>query len=265
MIFFGNFRSIPGISRAKGAETWRKNMEYLLDVHTHTIASGHAYNTIMEMARSAQEKGLKLLGITEHAPKMPGTCDTMYFHNLKVVPRTMYGIELMLGAELNIIDYDGHVDLDAQSLQKLDLKIASMHSPCLVPGTKEENTRAVLGAIHNPYVDIIGHPDDGIYPLDYEPIVKAAKETDTLLEVNNNSLNPAGSRKHTRENLITMLNLCIQYEQPVVLNSDSHIFCDVGRRDFSEALLEEIHFPRELVVNRSVEVFKEYISRKYRK
>ena len=51
-------------------------MEYNFeaDLHTHTIASGHAYNTIREMARAAADKGLKALGITEHAPKLPGTC-----------------------------------------------------------------------------------------------------------------------------------------------------------------------------------------------
>ena len=142
-------------------------MDYLLDVHTHTIASGHAYNSMMEMAKAGFEKGLKLLGITEHAPMMPGSCNSIYFHNLKVVPRTLCGIEVMLGAELNILDYDGHVDLDDHTLRKLDIRIASLHSVCILPGTKEENTRAVLGAIKNPMVDIIGHPDDGIYPLDY--------------------------------------------------------------------------------------------------
>ena len=164
------------------------------------------------MAKAGFDKGLKLLGITEHAPMMPGTCHAMYFHNLKVVPRTMCGIELMLGAELNILDYDGHIDLDTRVLKQLDLKIASLHSVCIQPGTRKENTQAVLGAIHNPLVDIIGHPDDGIYPLEYEPIVEAAKETNTLLEVNNNSLNPVGSRKHTRENLIAMLELCKEYK-----------------------------------------------------
>ena len=221
-------------------------MDYLLDVHTHTIASGHAYNSMMEMAKAGFDKGLKLLGITEHAPMMPGTCHSLYFHNLKVVPRTMC------------------VDLDERTLRQLDLKIASLHSVCIQPGTKKENTQAVLGAIHNPLVDIIGHPDDGIYPLEYEPIVEAAKETNTLLEVNNNSLNPMGARKHTRENLIAMLELCKEYKQPVVMNSDSHVFCDVARRDFSEKLIEEINFPEELIVNRSVDVFKEYIHRKYK-
>ena len=100
--------------------------------------------------------------------------------------------------------------------------------------------------------------------IDIIPAMEAAKETNTLLEVNNNSLNPMGARKHTRENLIAMLELCKEYKQPVVMNSDSHVFCDVARRDFSEKLIEEINFPEELIVNRSVDVFKEYIHRKYK-
>ena len=235
-------------------------MDYLLDVHTHTIASGHAYNSMMEMAKAGFEKGLKLLGITEHAPMMPGSCGNMYFRNLKVVPRSLCGIEVMLGVELNILDFDGHVDLDAHTLRQLDIRIASLHSVCILPGSKEDKTRAVLGAIRNPLVDIIGHPDDGIYPLEYEPIVEAAKENHTLLEVNNNSLNPMGARKNTRDNLIAMLELCREYEQPVIMNSDAHVFSDVGRRDFSEALIREIGFPEELIVNRSVAAFKEYLN-----
>lgn len=87
----------------------------ILDLHTHTVASGHAYCTLREMAKAASEKGLKVLGITEHAPKMPGTCHNYYFHNLKVVPRQMYGITLLLGAELNILDFDGNVDLSQRA------------------------------------------------------------------------------------------------------------------------------------------------------
>ena len=46
-----------------------------LDVHTHTIASGHAFSTLQEMAKAASDKGLKLLGITEHSSGIPGSCD----------------------------------------------------------------------------------------------------------------------------------------------------------------------------------------------
>ena len=73
-------------------------MNYVLDVHTHTIASGHAYNTMREMAKAAADKGLELLGITEHAMAMPGTCHEYYLQNLKMVEREMYGTELLLGS-----------------------------------------------------------------------------------------------------------------------------------------------------------------------
>jgi len=86
-------------------------MELILDTHTHTIASGHAYNTINEMAKSAADKGLRLLAITEHAPAMPGSCSYMYFLNFRALRREKYGVKLLFGAELNILDKDGKVDL----------------------------------------------------------------------------------------------------------------------------------------------------------
>ena len=70
-------------------------MEFTLDLHTHTVASGHAYSTVQEMAKAAADKGLKRLGITEHAQGIPGTCDEIYFHNMRIIPRKMYGIDLM--------------------------------------------------------------------------------------------------------------------------------------------------------------------------
>ena len=82
-------------------------MKIALDVHTHTLASGHAFSTLQEMARAAADKGLEVLGITEHSPGIPGTCDPIYFRNLHVVPRRMYGIELLLGAEINSIICSG--------------------------------------------------------------------------------------------------------------------------------------------------------------
>ena len=84
-------------------------MKFTLDLHTHTVASGHAYSTVQEMAKAAADKGLKLLGITEHAQGIPGTCDEIYFHNMRIIPRKMYGIDLMFGSEINIIDHDGTI------------------------------------------------------------------------------------------------------------------------------------------------------------
>lgn len=100
----------------------------VLDLHTHTIVSGHAYCTLREMAKAASEKGLELLGITEHAPKMPGTCHKFYFENLRIVPREMYGIELLLGSEVNILDAQGTVDLSQRTMENW-----TSSSPVFIP------------------------------------------------------------------------------------------------------------------------------------
>ena len=82
-------------------------MTDLIDLHTHTLASGHAYNTLMEMIRAAADKGLALYGCADHAPSMPGTLGSFYFQNFKVIPRNLYGIQILMGAELNILDASG--------------------------------------------------------------------------------------------------------------------------------------------------------------
>jgi putative hydrolase len=234
-------------------------MNIELDVHTHTIASGHAYSTIREMAKEASNKGLRLLGITEHAKGIPGTCEDIYFNNLRVVPREMYGVELMFGSEINILDYNGNLSLDDKIIDKLDIRIAGIHNHCYTPGTIEQNTNAVIEAIKNPKIDIISHPDDGSCPLNYELIVQAAKKYNTLLELNNNSLNPINNRKNARENNIHMLNLCKEYNVQILVSSDAHVDSDICRFDFASDVLREVNFPEELIINKSVEEFKNKI------
>ena len=125
-------------------------MKTLIDAHTHTVASGHAYSTIQEMARAAADKGIQILGITEHAPSIPGTCTPIYFRNMHVIPREMYGVKLLMGAELNILDTRGTLDLDERYYEKyLDLRIAGIHQLCYTPGTPEENTDGMIAAIRN--------------------------------------------------------------------------------------------------------------------
>lgn len=236
-------------------------MKYILDSHTHTVASGHAYSTVHEMAREAAEKGLKLLGITDHSMNMPGTCGEFHFANLKVLPRELYGIEVMFGTELNIMDFNGTVDMSERLLKRMDVVIASLHVPCITAGSVEQNTQAYLKVMENPYVNIIGHPDDSRYPVDYEALVQAAKEREVLLELNNSSLAPYASREAGKENDLILMNLCKKYETPIILGSDAHTQEDVGNFQYLEPLLEEVQFPEELIVNRSVEVYKKYINR----
>ena len=233
-------------------------MTPLLDVHTHSIVSGHAYSSIQEMAVAASEKGLKILGITEHAPELPGACDPIYFRNLHVVPREMYGVRLLLGAELNILDTKGTLDLDEDYYRILDLRIAGIHSLCWKGGTREENTHAMLQTIRNPWTQIISHPGDGTALLDFEPIVLAAKETRTLLEINSSSMDPVRHKKEARENNLEILRLCRRYEVPIILGSDAHISFSVADYRYALPLLAETDFPEALVINDKPEWFLEY-------
>ena len=237
-------------------------MKIELDMHTHTLASGHAFSTIQEMAKAGAEKGLKLLGITEHTPGIPGTCDPIYFRNLHVVPRQMYGIELMLGAEINILDGKGNVDADEELMKRLDIRIAGIHSLCYTHGTKEENTHGMVQAIRHPYIQIISHPGDGTALLDFEPMVLASKECGTLLEINNSSLKPTRNKVDARDNNLEILRLCKRYEVPVILGSDAHISFDIANYEHLYALLQETEFPEELIVNRSVELFRKHLKKK---
>ena len=147
----------------------------ILDLHTHTTASGHAYNSLYEMIHAAADKGLTLYGCSDHAPAMPGSCEAFHFINFKVIPRELFGVKILMGVELNILDFEGNVDLSPDYLARMDYCIASLHPPCFKCGTREQNTQAYLRVLENPHIQIIGHPDDGRFPIDYEALVTAAK------------------------------------------------------------------------------------------
>ena len=236
-------------------------MEFVLDTHTHTMESGHAYFSLEEMARAASLKGLELLGITEHAPKMPGTCHELYFHNFRVLERKMFGVELLMGVELNILDFDGHVDLPVRQLKKMDLVIASLHTPCIRMGTEEENTRALLRAMENPLIDIIGHPDDSRYPIDYEELTIAAAENHICLELNNSSMHPLSARKNGRENILKLLTKCKEHGTMIIMGTDSHYDGQIGLFEESYKILEEVDFPEEQIINTSLENLKLVLNR----
>ena len=230
-------------------------MKLRIDTHTHSIASGHAYSTVDENLRWAAEKGLEMVALTDHGPGMKDTTGHAYFANLHVLPKELHGVKLLKGIELNIMDFDGRVDMDEKVLSRLDLCIASLHVPCIAPGSKKENTRALLKVMENPYVDIIGHPGDPRYAVDFQEVFRQAKETGTLLEINNASLIPGGFRDGSQENVRGILRMSMEEGVSVVLGSDAHFYTGIGDHSHSLNLLKEVGFPEELVLNTDVTRF----------
>lgn len=231
------------------------------DLHMHTIASGHAYGTIREMAAAAKEKNLKLIGISEHAPGIPGAPEPIYFRNLKVVPHVLSGVEVIHGCEVNVLD-GGKLSLDERCMGLLDYCIVGIHGLCFENKGKERNTDELIECMKHPKVFFVSHPDDDHNPLDYERLVKAAKEYHVALEVNNSSLHKPEARLNCYSNYETMLKLCEQYQVPIIISSDAHDPSWVGCSDKAEELIDRLHFSDELILNNDVEKIKEFIRMK---
>lgn len=228
-----------------------------IDTHTHSIASGHAYSSLEEMAQGARQRGLQGFALTDHSPGMPGGAHLYHFYNMRILPREIHGVLVFKGAEANIVDSRGTIDMDAEVLQQLEVVIASLHIPTYAPEDREAHTRALVEAARNPHVTVLGHPDDDRYPYDIPAVVRAAGEAGTLIEVNNTSLSPHSFRMGARGNYEKILAECRSQGVKVTLASDAHFSARVGETDHCEALLKELGFPRELVANATLEGFLE--------
>lgn len=229
-----------------------------LDIHTHTLVSGHAYGTIREMAQAAGEKGLKLLGITDHGPGIPGTCEPIYFTNLKAVPRILYGVEIVHGCEANVLN-DGTIMMQQRHLDCLDYAIVGIHRLCYEDAGMKKNTENLISCMRNEKVFFVSHPDDDHTPLDYEELVPAAKEYHVALELNNSSLLKPEQRLNCVDNYQRMLTLCQDLQVPIVVNSDAHDPSSVGRVDEACRFLKQLDFDSSLIINTSVAKFKAFI------
>lgn len=234
-------------------------MNYILDTHTHTIVSGHAYTTWLENVKEAAKNGIKILGTTDHGPAMPGGPHIFHFKNLKVMPRELFGVLLLRGCEANIIDFQGNLDIPESVLKNLDVVIASLHDVCIKPGTREENTEALLNVMNNKYVHIIGHSGNPSFSIYEEEVIKKAKEKDILIEINNGSFN---SRSGSEENCMKIARLCKEYNVKIVLGSDAHTCFQIGKFPKAEKILEAIDMPEELIMNVGGDRFIDYLKSK---
>lgn len=231
---------------------------FVADVHMHSILSGHAFGTIRELAFEAAARNLKLIGVTEHGPGIPGTCDPILFRNFIDAPRNLYGVEMLYGSETNVLN-SGKVDLDRRHLNCLDYAIAGIHGLCYENVGAVKNTDNVVSCMENPKVKFISHPDSDSYPVDYPALVQGAKQYGAALEVNNSSLRKPGLRPGCVKNYETMLPLCMEYGVPVIVNTDSHDPSQVGDFTLARQLLERLDFDENLILNNDLEKLKAFL------
>jgi len=225
-----------------------ENAYTTIDLHTHSRSSGHAtQDSVTDLAREAALRNIQILGISDHGPASMGSAGLSYFRSLFLCERSRFGIDLRYGAEANILDTSGTLDIPDDILKRLDYCIISTHRPIYTSGSAAENTQAYIRAMKHPKVRIIGHCDDSRFPVDYPELVQAALEYDVLPEINNVSLTPGSYRKNCRANCIRLLEACETYSCPVILSSDSHGKEHVGEVTECIRLIREVDFPEKLI------------------
>ncbi|MCM1334411.1 MAG: phosphatase [Bacteroides sp.] len=238
-------------------------MEFIADLHTHTCASTHAYSTVTENARWASEHKLAYLAMTDHGADMPDSPHIWHFYNQRVLPDELFGVCLIRGIEADIIDNEGRLDIYEDYLYEcLEWVNVSMHDCVLIPSTKEAHTRAYLGALKNPYVDVLCHTESERFDYDFDAVCKECAARGRLIEVNVNRLNRGGE---TKARYARILEACARYGTRITVDSDAHFYTAIGDFRSAEELIREIGFPEELVLNADVKRVAAYLEERKRR
>jgi putative hydrolase len=234
-------------------------MNISIDTHTHSIASGHAYSTIDDLAQAARGRGIEGFVLTDHGPAMGGAPHRYHFGNLKVIPKILFDVKFYTGIEANILDKKGNTDIPHQYGGTLDFILAGFHEICFEPRSEKDNTKALIAVIANPLVDAISHPGNGAFPINIDAVTDAAKAYDKVLEINNASFRV---RSGSTDNCRAIVQKCVEKGILMCCSSDAHYRTNIGV--FTEALtiLKEANATPEMIINSSVEKFEAFIERR---
>jgi putative hydrolase len=217
---------------------------------------------LIENAAAAARIGLKGFVMTDHGPAIPAAPPDFNLSTLGYLPKTIEGVRVYHGVEANIIDFEGKLDIREKYIKLVDFAIAGIHEVVIRTGGQVKDTDAVIGAMQNKYVDIISHPDNPSYSLDYEAVVKEAARHGKLMEVNDHSFE---YRKGGVENAKLFLVLCRRHGVRVAVSSDAHSAFGIGRFETALRVLEQIGFPSELVVNATTVRFEAYLEERLKR
>jgi DNA polymerase (family 10) len=159
------------------------------DLHTHTSLTD-GVSTLEEMTLAGRQRGLHYYAVTDHAKNLPMqrmTDAKMLAQRTALKAHRPGRLVLLHGTELNI-DPDGEVDWDDDFLAGFDVCVASIHTHFTLPAG--DQTRRLIRACENPYVNVIGHPTTrqigrrAQIEADWDAVFEAAARTGTAMEIN---------------------------------------------------------------------------------
>lgn len=255
-----------------------KRSDILADMHTHTIASGHAYSTVKENIDAAKAAGLKYLAITDH---YFGNGDELDKKN--EIARIQYGADrwnpfeedicILSSAEFNI----NQEVYTFEKLKDIPWKPVGLHSwfidmgittlddlyKCFVRAHKngynafvhiERDLHKIATVFHEIYGTSFNMSD---YQMFLYSIVDYAKDNDIWLELNESSIifNDNGD---TVDRVKLWLSYAKHKGNKIYLGSDAHYCKEIGNFENSLKLLNELEYPKELILNCNEKELKKY-------
>ncbi len=223
-----------------------------IDLHIHTIASGHAYNTILEYINRAQELKMKIIGFSEHGPAVPGSINEVYFKCLDRLPRYVDGVMILRGAEANILDRKGTLDISDKTIKnKLDYVIAQFHKNTgWEDAGIEVNTATLIKTIKSGKINIISHPyRHDKFPLNVKKISEEATKNNVLLEINFHYILDNKIKDTIISDLKIMVETVKKYKKKILLGSDAHNIWELGDDSALKKIKKEIGLTDNLIIN----------------
>ena len=193
------------------------------DLHIHSVWSDGGSSTD-EIVRKARELGYEYIAITDHSQglKIAGGLNREQLKikrkEIESLNRKYRDIKILFGTEVDIHS-DGTLDYPDDILKKMDIVIAAIHVG--FKQSKEQLTKRIVKACQNKYVHIIAHPTGKLwgareaYEVDFEKIFKAAKDTNTSMEINSFPQRLDLNDIYTR--------MAKDFGVKIVINTDAHI------------------------------------------
>jgi putative hydrolase len=219
-----------------------------VDFHCHTLFSKCGLHTIVEMLTEAKARKLSALAITDHGPLLKGGPPTTFFDRLS---DPVDGIRMLKGLECNVADDSGTIDFPQQFVKYADIVLLGLHPHLPLGKTADHNTALLMRALaKNPFVDIVTHPEDVQYPVDFDMLAAYAKENGIAVECNNSKVL---NNRVSPERMIELLDACKKAGCRIAVDSDAHALREVGLDTSVRPLLGRTGFPSRLIVNETAE------------
>lgn len=225
-----------------------------IDLHVHTLFSHCGLHTVLELINQARLTGMKGLALTDHGLTMGGRLNDVFFNRFQC---PYEDIKLLKGIECNILDENGTIDLPSAFIPFLDVVLLGIHHNTPKGCSRDYYTSLLINAMEkNSRVDIITHPNDSAYPLDYQSIARKASRMGMALELNNSRIFYSRS---SIEQTIALLQACKEEKCFIAVCSDTHAIHELGQDSSVVPLLRSVEFPGELLVTRDADTTLEFI------